>query len=151
MTSAESAAGDSAAERAEERAWRRFGPQSVERAMLERLSDLFGVALRPRVLELRDGNRTELEGIDADDSVVVQMVGNSGNFRSQHRNKVMADMFKLAWLRAAIFPDARIVLCVSETVAQAFSATAWTTSAARDLGIEVYVHAADGVTALERR
>jgi hypothetical protein len=132
----------------DEREWRRFGPDSVERAMLESLSTEFGVRLRPRALELSDGNRTELEGVDPDERVVVQMVGNSGHFRSQHRNKVMADMFKLAWLRSAVLPGARIVLCVSETVAQAFPSTAWTTSAARDLGIEVYVHGAGGLSRL---
>lgn len=132
---------------AEERAWRRFGPESVERAMLTRLGALFGVELRPRLLDLPDGPRTELEGADPGNTVLVQVVGNSGVFRSQHRNKVMADMFKLTWLRAAVFPDARIVLCVSTTVAQTFTSTAWVTAAARDLGVEVYV---DDGTAVAR-
>ncbi len=127
-----------------ERAWRRFGPDSVERAMLTRLGALFGVELRPRLLDLPDGPRTELEGVDPGNTVLVQVVGNSGVFRSQHRNKVMADMFKLTWLRAAIFPEARVVLCVSPTVAQTFTSTAWVTAAARDLRVEVYVD--DGTT-----
>jgi hypothetical protein len=129
---------------ADDRAWRRFGPDSVERAMLTRLGAVFGVELRPRLLDLPDGPRTELEGVDPGNGVLVQIVGNSGVFRSQHRNKVMADMFKLTWLRAAVFPDARIVLSVSTTVAQTFTSTAWVTAAARDLRIEVYVD--DGTT-----
>jgi hypothetical protein len=118
--------------------WGRFGPDSVERAMLLRLSDVIGVQLRPRSLVVQ-GARTELEGVDVDDSVLVQVVGNSGQFRSQHRNKVMADMFKLTWLRASAFPAARLVMCVSATVAQTFTSTAWVTVAARDLRVEVWV------------
>ncbi|WP_045745335.1 MULTISPECIES: hypothetical protein [Actinoplanes] len=127
-----------------ERGWRRFGPDSIERAMLLALTDTFGVTLRPRSLDLGDGTRLEIEGADEDFGLLVQMVGNQGAFRSPHRNKVMADMFKLTWLRTTRFPESRIVLCVSETVAQVFTPSGWTTRAARDLGIEVWIHGADG-------
>ena len=122
---------------AEDRGWRRFGPDSIERVMLLALSAQLGVELRPRSIDLGDGSRLEVEGADEDGRLLVQMVGNQGVFRSLHRNKVMADMFKLTWLRTAHYPQSRIILCVSETVAQVFTPSGWTTRAARDLGIEV--------------
>ncbi|WP_041833739.1 hypothetical protein [Actinoplanes sp. N902-109] len=132
----------------EERGWRRFGPDSIERAMLLALSETVGADLRPRSIDLGDGTWLEIEGADAENSLLVQVIGNQGTFRSQHRNKVMADMFKLTWLRTSRFPDSRIVLCVSETAAQVFTPSGWSTKAALDLGIEVYVYA-DGK--LERK
>ncbi|MFF5083171.1 riboflavin kinase [Actinoplanes sp. NPDC000266] len=131
-------------EDAEERGWRRFGPDSIERAMLLALGEELGVDLRPRSIDLGDGTRLEIEGADEACGLLVQMVGNQGTFRSLHRNKVMADMFKLTWLRSSMFPESRIVLCVSATVAQVFSPAGWTTRAARDLGIEVLLYNADG-------
>ncbi|HWS37133.1 MAG TPA: hypothetical protein VN408_30860 [Actinoplanes sp.] len=128
----------------DERGWRRFGPDSIERAMLLALGDEFGVVLRPRSIDLGDGTRLEIEGADEACDLLVQMVGNQGTFRSLHRNKVMADMFKLTWLRKAMFPDSRAVLCVSETVAQVFTPSGWTTRAAGDLGIEVWIFDAAG-------
>lgn len=128
----------------QDRGWRRFGPDSAERAMLLALGAELGLDLRPRSIDLGDGTWLEIEGTDADHTVLIQLIGNQGTFRSQHRNKVMADMFKLTWLRTALFPESRIVLCVSEMVAQVFTPTGWSTRAARDLGIEVRVHRADG-------
>ncbi len=127
-----------------ERGWRRFGPESIERAMLLALGRARGIELRPKSIDLGDGSRLEIEGADEENTVLVQIVGNTGTFRSQHRNKVMADMFKLTWLRGAYFPQSRIVLCVSETAAQVFTPAAWSTRAARDLGIEVCLYHTDG-------
>jgi hypothetical protein len=133
---------------ADDRGWRRFGPESIERAMLLALGAEFGVELRPRSIDLGDGSRLEIEGADDAGKLLIQMVGNQGTFRSLHRNKVMADMFKLTWLRTAIYPESRIILCVSETVAQVFSPSGWTTRAARDLGIEVMLFRAGALTHL---
>jgi hypothetical protein len=122
--------------------WHRFGPDSTERRMLERLSARFGVRLRPRTLLLPDGSRVEVEGVDTDNRFLVQLVANQGAYKSHHRNKVMADMFKLVWLSRTILPGGQAILCVSETVAQALSG--WVATAARDLGVEVLQFQGDG-------
>ncbi|GAA2486351.1 hypothetical protein [Winogradskya humida] len=124
-----------------EKGWRRFGPDSVERGMLLALSETFGTELRPRSIDLGDGTWLEIEGADDSCSILIQIIGNQGKFTSQLRNKVMADMFKLTWLRTALFPESRIVLCVSETAAQVFTPAGWSTKAARDLGIEIWLFA----------
>ncbi|PWB98235.1 hypothetical protein [Homoserinimonas hongtaonis] len=120
---------------------------TAEGAMLHALSRRFSLDIRPRTIELADGTRTEVEGADASGSIIVQLVANTGVFKSPHRNKVHSDMFKLVWLRSCVLVGARAVLCVSPTASQAFSRGGWSTAAASALGIEVLVCAADGTLA----
>jgi len=119
--------------------WGRFTPETPERAALLALSDAFGTDIRPRQVRLDDGGRAEVEGVDADESIVVQFVIKSGEFTSQQRNKVMADMFKLMWLRTALMPAARSILCVGPSAVPALRRGTWLRTAADDLRIEVHV------------
>lgn len=107
--------------------------------MLVALSDAVGRPLAPVVLTVDGTTRFEVEGSDAEGTIFCQLVANQGVFKSQHRNRVNANLFKLAWLTAAVRPGSRAILCIAETVLPAFTATGWATSAARDLNIEIYV------------
>ena len=118
--------------------WSRFGEDSVERRMLVAAGDALGVRLRPRPLLLPEGRqRVEVEGIDPDGRIVVQLVANQGSYKPSYRNKVMADLFKLLWLRDAVPSAERAVLVVTEPIVQALGG--WVAIAAADLGVEVYV------------
>lgn len=121
------------------RTWHRFAEGTVEWRALEVLSEEFGLTLRPQQIDLQTGGRTEVEGTDEAGTVIVQLVLNSGAFKSAFRNKVQADMFKLVWLRSAAFPGSRCVLCISPVIAQVFGPNGWVVAAARDLEIDVYV------------
>ena len=121
----------------------RFTLGTPEQRMLGALSATLGVALEPAMLILDGETRLEIEGAAPDASVVCQIVANQGAFTSQHRNRVHANLYKLAWLATSVFPDARAVLAVSPTTAQAFTPTGWATLAARDLGVEVFTVADD--------
>jgi hypothetical protein len=123
--------------------WNRFAEGSVERRMLSALSDRVGAALRPRQLVLADGVRVEVEGMDAAGTIVVQLVANQGSYKPSYRNKVMADMFKLLWLRAAAPAVDRAALVVSTVTARALNG--WVAVAAADLGVEVYLFDGAGV------
>jgi hypothetical protein len=112
--------------------------------MLLALGDRLGTGLRPKPLMLPDGSRVEVEGIDAAGRVLVQLVSNQGAYKPAYRNKVMADMFKLLWLRDSVPTAERTVLLVTELIVQALGG--WVARAAADLGIEVYVF--DGSTAV---
>ncbi|MEV8541454.1 hypothetical protein [Streptomyces sp. NPDC051572] len=122
--------------------WSRFAEGSVERRMLLALGDRLGTPLRPKPLMLPDGSRVEVEGIDAGCRVLVQLVGNQGAYKPAYRNKVMADMFKLLWLRESVPTAERAVLLVTELIVQALGG--WVARAAADLGIEIHVF--DGST-----
>lgn len=126
----------------------RMAAQSLEHAMLQALGEQLGVDLAPRVLTLADGQRVEVEGIDAAAGIVVQLVPTAAQPKSHHRNKAMADMFKLVWLHEALPTRPRAVLCISEPLARFFSAGSWPRTAARDLGVDVWVHGDAGVTRL---
>lgn len=119
--------------------WRRFGPDSPERVALIALSGHLGVELRPRALELRPGTMFEVEGVDPDSRYLFQVVVNRGGYTSQQRNKVLADMFKLLWLRATRFPDSQVGLALNDNTAEAFKPRSWTFLAAQELGFALYV------------
>jgi hypothetical protein len=123
--------------------WGRFAPDSVERLMLDHTGAALGLVLRPRTVVL-DRARVEVEGIDEADSVVVQLVANQGAYKPAWRNKVMADLFKLLWLRQSIPGSPRAVLVVAEPAARALAG--WVAVAATDLGVEVLVW--DGAAAV---
>lgn len=126
--------------------WSRFAEGSVERRMLLALGDSLGTPLRPKPLMLPDGSRVEVEGIDAGCRVLVQLVGNQGAYKPAYRNKVMADMFKLLWLRDSVPTAERAVLLVTELIVQALGG--WVARAAADLGIEIYVFDGSAVAPL---
>lgn len=121
---------------AERSEWGRFAPDSVERRMLEHAGTALGVVLRPRTVVLERA-RVEVEGIDEADRVVVQLVANQGAYKPAWRNKVMADLFKLLWLRRSVPGVERAVLVVAEPAARALAG--WVSVAAADLAVEVLV------------
>ncbi|WKX08866.1 hypothetical protein [Streptomyces sp. NL15-2K] len=128
--------------------WSRFTEGSIERRMLLALGDRLGTSLRPKPLMLPDGSRVEVEGIDTAGRVLVQLVSNQGAYKPAYRNKVMADMFKLLWLRDSVPTAERTVLLVTELIVQALGG--WVARAAADLGIEVYVFDGSTVVTLKR-
>jgi len=128
------------------REWGRFADGSVEQRMLLALGAHFGVPLRPRSLSLAHGARVEVEGMDHDGTIVVQLVANQGAYKPSYRNKVMADMFKLLWLRAAVPGVTRAAVVVSARTTQALNG--WVAVAAAELGVEVYVFDGDDVAPL---
>lgn len=131
----------------EERVWRRFGPDSPERAALLALSAHLGLELRPRAIELVPGTLFEIEGVDPGDQVLLQVVVNQGGYTSQQRNKVLADMFKLAWLRRTRFTESRVGLLLNRNTSEAFKPRSWMFLAARELDFDLYVIEPDGSVA----
>ncbi|MCS5713375.1 hypothetical protein NVV95_02280 [Herbiconiux sp. CPCC 205716] len=117
----------------------RYGAASPEAAASAALAEHLGTPLRPRRLTLPDGTSVEVEAMDSEGTVIAQYVLNGGAVKSSLRNKVAADLFKLVWVRHALAPDARAVLCVSPTVAAVLGRRGWLSAAARDLRITVVV------------
>lgn len=131
-----------------ERTSHRVVDGSAEGEMLAALGREVGTDLAPATILVDGVTRFEVEGADAAGTVFVQLVANQGEFKSAHRNRVNANLFKLAWLKASLFSEARIVLCVSGTAAQAFTPVGWATIAARDLGIDILVYRDASITPL---
>ncbi|MES0832575.1 hypothetical protein [Nocardiopsis tropica] len=94
--------------------------------LAEALSAHLGIELTPREFTLPDGTRI---GVDCADggrpSLLVQFTPLQGPVKSTQRNKVIADAFKLVWLRDHHFPDAHVLLVIGEPLARLFGRGAW--------------------------
>ncbi|MCU1528049.1 MAG: hypothetical protein JWP75_1812 [Frondihabitans sp.] len=122
--------------------WGRVVDGSIEQRMLVAAGELIGTELRPRSIVLDNRSRVEVEGMDAAGRVVAQLVANQGTYKPSYRNKVMADLFKLLWVRSSVPTAERAVLVITELVVKALGG--WVAVAAADLGVEVLVF--DGET-----
>ena len=120
----------------------RISEESTEHAMLRALGALLKVNLEPRTLQLPGNLR--VEGIDAAESVLVQLVPYLGEARSTHRMGALADMFKLVWLRGVLATRPRLVICVAEPQARFFTSASWPLSAAKAQQVDIYSFRADG-------
>lgn len=90
------------------------------------LSAYLGIELAPREFTLPDGTRVGVDCADSSrPSVLAQFSPLHGPMKSAQRNKVIADAFKLAWLRDRHFPDARLLVVLGEPLAKLFGRGAW--------------------------
>ncbi|WP_236567690.1 MULTISPECIES: hypothetical protein [unclassified Nocardiopsis] len=90
------------------------------------LSHHLGIDLVPREFTLPDGTRIGVDCADADPpSVLVQFSPLHGPVKSAQRNKIIADAFKLVWLRDHHFPNAHALLVLGEPLARLFGRGAW--------------------------
>ena len=126
---------------------------SSDEAVLAALSAHLGVPLAPRTFTVRGEVRVGVDGTDVDGAAalgqapprfLVTVNGGAGQLKSLQRNRVIADAFKLEWLRGVLAPGARAVLAVSEPYGRLFVPGAWLPVAVRERGIEVAVVAATG-------
>jgi len=113
-------------------------------ALLDALATHLGVRLAPRDFTLPAGVRVGVDGagVGSADShgvagaVLVQVTYAAGPVKSAQRNKVLADAFKLAWLRTQV-PTARTVVVVNEPFERLFVTGAWLPAALAQQGVEV--------------
>lgn len=113
-------------------------------ALLDALSAHLGVRLAPRDFTLPGGVRVGVDGagvttadaLGVTGAVLVQVTYAAGPVKSAQRNKVLADAFKLAWLRSQV-PTARTVIVVNEPFERLFVTGAWLPAALAQQGVEV--------------
>jgi hypothetical protein len=115
--------------------------REAEPLMLALLGERLGVELTPRRVDLGDGVRVEVDGVDADRTVLVEAWAHQGKVRSAQRHKVLADVLKLRHVASRLPVEPRLVLCFSDPeAAQPFTAVrSWAAQAIRDSAIEVEV------------
>lgn len=88
------------------------------------------------------GERVELDGTDAEHTVIVECWAHQSAPKAAQRHKVLSDAFKLHWIGTVLSPTPRRIICLSDTAAAApFLPTArtWAARALHDLGIEVII------------
>ncbi|WP_211718867.1 hypothetical protein [Nocardiopsis sp. MG754419] len=113
-------------------------------AMVASLGTTLGLDLAPHRFTLPDGLRVGIDGADADPpTLLVQVTPVIGRVRSTHRNKVIADAFKLTWLRDSHFPDAAAVLALSPELTRFLGPESWLTTSLREQRVTVVMVPSD--------
>ena len=110
--------------------------------MLDLLGQQLGRELNPAKLAVPSGERVEVDGADADRSVLVECWAHQGPPKSAQRHKVLADAFKLTWISTTMYPKPRLILCLSDPLAAAPflpGARSWAARAFQDLGVTISV------------
>ena len=116
--------------------------RDAERVMLDLLVEQLGLALDPMTITIPSGARVEIDGADAQKSVLVECWAHIGPPKAAQRHKVLSDAFKLVWISSTLYPRPRLILCVADEAAAAPfrpSSRSWAGRALKDLNIEVIV------------
>ncbi len=93
--------------------------RDAERVMLDLLSQQLGHELNPTTLTVPSGERVEVDGANADRSILAECWAHQGPPKSAQRHKVLADAFKLTWISSTLYPKPRLILCLSDPLAAA--------------------------------
>ncbi|MET8149357.1 hypothetical protein ACIBSW_34385 [Actinoplanes sp. NPDC049668] len=116
--------------------------RDAERVMLDLLGLQLGVALDPTRIVVANGTRVELDGADAERTVLVECWAHQGPPKVAQKHKVLADALKLTWIATKIEPKPRLYLCLGDPLAaRPFlpASKSWAAYALRDLGVTVAV------------
>lgn len=114
--------------------------REAERVMLDLLGAELGVELNPAVLVGEGGTRVQVDGTDAERTVLAECWAHHGAPKPAQRHKVLADAFKLVWLGDTLRPRPRLILCMADTDAAApfrSPAKSWAVSALERFEISV--------------
>lgn len=115
--------------------------RAAERHVLALLEALWGVSFVPGTRLSADPSVAP-DGVDLDRKVVVEVFARVGQLKAAQKNKVRADLFKLAYLGKLLGPDWRVVFCFVDKDAASFLAgKAWAARAAETFGVEILVQA----------
>jgi hypothetical protein len=133
--------------------------REAERVMLDLLGLQLGVALEPTRIDVADGTRVEVDGVDADRTVLVECWAHQGPPKVAQKHKVLADTLKLTWVATKIEPRPRLYLCLADPLAaKPFlpMSKSWAAHALRDLGVIIAVvdlpcEVRDGVRSAQQR
>jgi len=112
----------------------------AERIMLDLLSQRLGRSLQPEKISHKSGAMVEVDGTDADRTILVECWAHQGPPKAAQRHKILADAFKLAWISGSINPRPRLILCLSDHQAAAPFlpvARTWAAAALADHDIDV--------------
>jgi hypothetical protein len=116
--------------------------RGAERVMLDLLGAQLGLELNPATITVPSGERVEVDGADANRTVLAECWAHQGPSKSAQRHKVLADAFKLAWVATILYPRPQLILCLSDPqAATPFSpgARSWAARALQDHHISVTV------------
>jgi hypothetical protein len=111
----------------------------AEPLILAAVAEQLGVTLAPRRLTLPGGATADVDGVAADESVLVEVFARQGALKGGQRGKIARDALKLITL-GRHRPDARLILApADEAAAKPLNAKSWLAEALGTFQIEVLV------------
>lgn len=114
--------------------------QAAERLILDAVAHSVGVELCPRRLTLVGGAVVDVDGVAADESVLVEVFAHQGELKGGQRHKIGGDALKLITIARGRVPAPRLVLAFADPAMTTFFAgKSWLAAAVIAWDIEVVV------------
>jgi hypothetical protein len=112
----------------------------AEAAIRRAAATALGVALEPRTMALPGGATADVDGVDAAQTVFVELFARRGRLKGPQLDKVARDALKLATLGKAYTGPPRLVIAFAdEAAAASVTGGSWRAEALRTWGVEVLV------------
>ena len=111
--------------------------RDVEPVILAVVSTEIGVELGPRRLTLPSGAWCHVDGVSADERVLVEVFAHQGKVKGGQRGKIARDTLKLMTLRHHR-PEARLILALADpALVKSLTAMSWLAEALRTFDVDV--------------
>jgi hypothetical protein len=111
--------------------------RDVEPVILAAVSAELGVELAPRRLTFPSGAWCDVDGVSADERVLVEVFARQGALKGGQRGKIARDALKLMTLREHR-PGARLIIALADpALVKSLTAKSWLAEALRTFEIEV--------------
>lgn len=112
--------------------------RNVEPACLQLVCETLGVSLSPDNVQLDDGTRFQVDGIDRHHRIVCEIFAHVGKMRDGQRKKLARDILKLLAVENAMGGKWRKIICVTDEPARHFlTGRSWCASVIRQFQCEV--------------
>ena len=113
--------------------------QAAESLIRDLVAAEVGVDLEPKSLLLRGGARVDVDGVGAENSVLVEIFAHQGPLKGSQVHKVARDALKLITLGRG-WPQARLIVAFADAeAANGVTGKSWLAEALRTWGVEVLV------------
>ena len=118
--------------------------QQAEPLIREKVADYVRKPLAAATLKLDNGAPVQVDGVSADESVLVEIFAHQGVLKGGQRHKVATDALKLSTLGRSR-PDASLILAFADSAAAGFATKGtWMAEALAAWGVQVLVVELDG-------
>jgi hypothetical protein len=113
------------------------GKHDHRRLLLQRVMESVGCHLEPRGVALEGGGVVRIDGIDRDESILVEVFADRGQLKGPQRRRLSQHALKLITL-GRTRPAARLIVAVADAdVARAARQDGWLAPALASWGVEV--------------
>jgi hypothetical protein len=118
-----------------------FEQRAAAGRMLEALGSRLGVTLRPTRIVHPSGAKVEINGADAEQTVLVECWAHQGSAKVAQKYKLVNDAVKLHWIAQSLPPrPRRLILCVcDEAAVKHLRGNSWQGHAIAELGVGLEV------------